>query len=153
MNYQRSAAVSGPDKAACARLASSSMSQVKIYGLRSALSPVIRDMSEVIHSCVVDALQYPPDKRAHRFFPLETEEFFYPPGRTERYTIVEFSMFEGRSVEAKKTLIRLLFKRFAATLNIGPQDLEITIFETPRHNWGFRGLPGDEHALNYKVDV
>jgi hypothetical protein len=33
------------------------------------------------------------------------------------------------------------------------QDLEITIFETPKHNWGFRGLPGDEHELNYKVDV
>jgi hypothetical protein len=30
----------------------------------------------------------------------------YPAGRTVRYTIVEFSMFEGRSVEAKKTLIR-----------------------------------------------
>jgi hypothetical protein len=36
---------------------------------------------------------------------------------------------------------------------ITPQDLEITIFETPKHNWGFRGLPGDEHTLNYKVEV
>ena len=129
------------------------MSQVKIYGLRSSLSPMMREVSDVIHSCVVDALQYPPDKRAHRFLPLEEGEFFYPPGRTERYTIMEFSMFEGRSVEAKKALIRLLFERFAATLNIGPQDVEITIFETPMHNWGFRGLPGDEHALNYRVDV
>ncbi len=129
------------------------MSQVKIYGLRSALSPVIRQVSDVIHSCVVDALQYPPEKRAHRFFPLEKEEFFYPPGRTERYTIIEVSMFEGRSTEAKKTLIRLLFERFSSVLGIGPQDVEITIFETPMHNWGFRGLPGDEHALNYKVNV
>jgi len=129
------------------------MSQVKIFGLRSSLSPIMRQVSDVIHSCVVDALQYPPDKRAHRFFPLEREEFFYPPGRTESYTIIEISMFEGRSVEAKKALIRLLFERFAAVLNIGPQDVEVTIFETPMHNWGFRGLPGDEHALNYKVNV
>jgi hypothetical protein len=28
-----------------------------------------------------------------------------------------------------------------------------TIFETPKHNWGFRGLPGDEHQLNYKIEV
>ena len=129
------------------------MSQIKIYGLRSSLSPVIREMSDVIHSCVVDALHYPQDKRAHRFFPLETGEFFYPPGRTKRYTIVEISMFEGRTVEAKKALIRLLFERFHAVLGIGTQDLEITIFETPMHNWGFRGLPGDEHTLNYKVNV
>jgi len=129
------------------------MSQVKIYGLRSSLQPIMREVSDVIHSCVVDALHYPADKRAHRFFPLETGEFFYPAGRTEQYTIIEFSMFEGRSVEAKKALIRLLFERFAAVLGIGPQDVEITIFETPMQNWGFRGLPGDEHVLNYKVDV
>lgn len=129
------------------------MAQVKIYGLRSHLSPIIPAVSDTIHSCVIDALQYPPDKRAHRFIALESGEFFYPAGRTEKYTIIEFSMFEGRSVEAKKTLIRLLFERFQTRLDISPTDLEMTIFETPRHNWGFRGLPGDEHQLNYKVEV
>ncbi len=61
-------------------------------------------------------------------------------------------MFEGRSVAAKKELIRLLFER-VQLLGISTQDLEITIFETPKHNWGFRGLPGDEHQLNYKIEV
>ncbi len=36
---------------------------------------------------------------------------------------------------------------------ITPMDVEVTITETPPHNWGFRGLPGDEHSLNYKVNV
>lgn len=129
------------------------MSQVKVFGLRSHLTPIIPKVSDVIHSCVVDALQYPRDKRAHRFIQLDASEFFYPPGRSEKYTIVEFSMFEGRSVEAKKKLIRLLFERFKSELGISPMDVEITIFETPKHNWGFRGLPGDEHDLNYKVEV
>jgi len=129
------------------------VSQVKIYGLREHLGPMIPAMSDVIHSCVVDALQYPQDKRAHRFFQLESSEFFYPPGRSGKYTIIEFSMFEGRSVETKKKLIRLIFKRFEETLGIPAQDVEVTIFETPKHNWGFRGLPGDEHVLNYKIEV
>lgn len=129
------------------------MAQVKIFGLKKHLGPLIPKVSEVIHSCVVDALQYPKDKRAHRFFQLDEAEFFYPDGRSPRYTILEFSMFEGRSVAAKKDLIRLLFSRFESELGVAPMDLEITIFETPRHNWGFRGLPGDEHALNYKVEV
>jgi phenylpyruvate tautomerase PptA (4-oxalocrotonate tautomerase family) len=128
------------------------MSQVKIYGLRVPLDPIKQQLSDIIHSCVVEALQYPVDKRAHRFFPLDVADFFYPAGRTEKYTIVEFSMFEGRSVEVKKHLIRLLFDR-VQSLGISPSDLEITIFETPKHNWGFRGLPGDEHQLNYKVEV
>ena len=91
-------------------------------------------------------------KRAHRFFPLDSSDFFYPTGRSDRYTIIEFSMIEGRSVETKKQLIRLMFDR-VQPLEISTQDLEMTIFETPKHNWGFRGLPGDEHQLNYKIDV
>ena len=62
-------------------------------------------------------------------------------------------MFEGRSVAAKKQLIRLLFERICGQFGLAPQDLEITIFETPRHNWGIRGLPGDELQLSYRVDV
>jgi hypothetical protein len=128
------------------------MAQVKVYGLRSALDPIKRQLSDVIHACVMDAFEYPADKRAHRFFPLEAEDFFYPAGRSERYTIIELSMFEGRSVAAKKKLMRLLFER-AETLGIQPLDLELCISETPKHNWAFRGLPGDEHVLGYKVEV
>ena len=129
------------------------MPQVKVYGIDTQLNPLKGRLSDVIHSCVVDALQFPLDKRAHRFFPLDATDFFYPAGRTERYTIIEISMFEGRSVETKKRLIRLLFERIHAELGISSQDIEVTITETPKHNWGFRGLPGDETALNYKVEV
>ena len=129
------------------------MSQIKIYGLREHLDPVKARLSDVIHSCVVDALSFPQDKRFHRFFPLNPEDFCYPAGRTERYTIVEISMFEGRSVEAKKHLIRLLFERTRGELALDPADLEITITETPKHNWGLRGQPGDEIGLNYRVEV
>lgn len=62
-------------------------------------------------------------------------------------------MFEGRSVEAKKALIRALYERVPAATGIAPQDIEITLFEMPRHAWGIRGLPGDEIGLNYKVEV
>ena len=38
-------------------------------------------------------------------------------------------------------------------MKIDKNDLEITILETPKHNWGIRGLPGDELQLNYKVKI
>jgi 4-oxalocrotonate tautomerase family enzyme len=129
------------------------MAQIKIYGLKEQLNPIKSQLSDVIHSCVVEALAFPKDKRAHRFFPLESEDFYYPEGRTTRYTIIEISMFEGRTVEAKKKLIHLLFERIQQTLNIRPEDVEVTISETPKHNWGFRGQTGDEISLNYKVEV
>jgi phenylpyruvate tautomerase PptA (4-oxalocrotonate tautomerase family) len=62
-------------------------------------------------------------------------------------------MFEGRSIEAKKALIRLLFANIAREAEIDPHNIEITIIETPKQNWGIRGMCGDELALGYKVNV
>jgi hypothetical protein len=44
------------------------MVQVKIYGLKEYLNPIKTSLSDAVHSCIIDALQYPADKRAHRFF-------------------------------------------------------------------------------------
>ncbi|AHY46945.1 Tautomerase enzyme [Rubrobacter radiotolerans] len=130
------------------------MAQVKVYGLREHLdAPTKARMSGEIHACAVEALGLPERKRFHRFFALEKEDFFYPESRSERYTILESSMFEGRSEGAKKALVRLLYKRFGENLGIGPEDLKVTIIESPRANWGIRGLPADEIGLDYTVEV
>jgi len=129
------------------------MAQIKIYGLKEQLNPIKSQLSDVIHACVVDALSFPKEKRAHRFFPLEADDFYYPAGRTPRYTIIEISMFEGRTVETKKHLIHLLFERTNQILGLRPDDLEVTITETPKSNWGFRGQTGDEISLSYQVEI
>ncbi|MEK4251823.1 tautomerase family protein [Paenibacillus sp. FSL W7-1287] len=129
------------------------MAQVKVYGLKEHLKPNQAHVSEAIHSCIVEAFEYPVERKFQRFFNLEREDFIYSKDRTERYMIIEISIFEGRSVEAKKRLIHLLFERVCNAMKIDKNDLEITIFETPKHNWGIRGLPGDELQLNYKVKI
>src|SRR5258706_10521807 len=108
------------------------MAQVNIYGIKQHLNPIKARLSDVIHSCVMDALQFPADKRAHRFFPLEAEDFYYPDGRTDAYTIIEIVMIEGRTVETKKQLIRLLFERINAELGLSTTDIEICIQEAPK---------------------
>ena len=129
------------------------MAQVKVYGLKANLGPIRLHLSDVIHQCLVEAFKLPLDKRFHRFITLEPDDFMYPPDRSDKYIIIEVIMFEGRSVESKKQLIVLLYERFASVLDITAKDLEIVMLESPRHNWGIRGLPGDELRLNYKVDV
>ncbi|WP_234669276.1 tautomerase family protein [Dyadobacter sp. CY261] len=110
-------------------------------------------MSELIHSCVVEAFDYPRSKKFHRFFYFDEGDFIFPSDRTDNYTIIEIALFEGRSLAAKKKLYRLLFDRFDEVLDIKPLDLEITLTETPKHNWGIRGQPGDELGLGYVVEV
>ena len=129
------------------------MAQVEVFGLRDELGKSRAELSETIHSCVVDALQYPADKRFHRFFPLDRDDFVHPADRSDRYLIIEISMFEGRSSESKSDLIRLLYERIGRDLQIPPQDIEITIFESPMQNWGIRGRVGTELELSYRVDV
>lgn len=129
------------------------MSQVKVYGLSSHLTDKREQLSATIHSCVMDALGMPADKRAHRFIHLEKEDFLMPSGRTDAYTILEISMIEGRSTETKKKLVRLLFDRIQDQLGIAHMDLEICIYESPACNWGFRGMHGDEIQLNYEINV
>lgn len=129
------------------------MSQIKIYGVKEQLEPVREQLSDTIHACVMEALGLPEDKRAHRFFPMEKENFYMPGGRTDAYTIIEIAMIEGRSVDAKKKLIRLLFDRIRDEVGISHQDVEVCISESPAANWGFRGFHGDEVQLSYKIDV
>ena len=129
------------------------MAQIKIYGIKEKLAPVRERLSVVIHECVMEALQFPADKRAHRFFLMEKEDMLYPAGRTDAYTIIEITLIEGRTVEAKKKLIRLLFDNIRDKVNISHQDIEICIQESPACNWGFRGMHGDEIKLNYKINV
>jgi phenylpyruvate tautomerase PptA (4-oxalocrotonate tautomerase family) len=129
------------------------MAQIKIYGVAEYLRPIQTRLSDVIHACVVEALDYPPGKRFHRFLPLQPEDFVFPSDRSAQYTIIEISMFEGRSAAARKRLITLLFAKIASEIGIDPQDIEITITETPPTNWGIRGRPGDELGLEYRVEV
>lgn len=129
------------------------MAQIKIYGLGKSLSKHAAPLSLAIHDAVMEALSYPPEKKFHRFIGLEKSEFLFPDDRSENYTIIEISMFEGRSVDAKKQLIRLLFENIEREAGILPKDVEITIQESPKHNWGIRGKCADELALGYKVEV
>ena len=125
-----------------------------VYGIKEQLNPIKAQLSDVIHECMQSVLGMPEDKRAHRFVPMEKEDFYYPGGRTDAYTVIEINMMSGRQIETQKRLIKTLFKKIESQLSIAPIDVEITIKEQASHCWGFRGITGDEvNDLKYKVNV
>ncbi len=129
------------------------MAQVVVWGLRGQLESRRTVLSDAIHAAVMSALDYPAEKRFHRFVGLEPEDFVYPPDRGADYIVIEISMFAGRSEQAKRRLIAELFRRIADEVGIAPHSVEITITETPRVNWGIRGQNAADLALNYSVEV
>ena len=127
---------------------------IVVYGIKEKLNPIKAQLSDVIHQCMQSALGMPEDKRAHRFIPLDKEDYYYPGGRSDAYTVIEINMMAGRKPETQKRLIKTLFQEIEKALDIKPIDIEITIKEQEPYQWGFRGMTGDEvKDLKYKVNV
>ncbi len=129
------------------------MAQVKVYGEKQHLRAVRTKLSGLIHRVNRRVLGLPEDKRFHRFIGLEAEDFLYPSDRSPAYLILEISLFDGREPATKKALLEALMMEIAEGLEIAVEDVEITLFETPKANWGIRGRTGGELALAYKVEV
>lgn len=127
---------------------------IVVYGIKEKLNPIKAQLSDSIHECMQSVLGMPEDKRAHRFVPLEKEDFYYPGGRSEAYTVIEINMMAGREPETQKALIKALFEKLESQLSLSPVDVEITIKEQAPYQWGFRGITGDEaNDLKYRINV
>jgi hypothetical protein len=128
------------------------MAQFKIYGHRVFLEEACEAISAAIHRASVNALGLPEAKRFHRFIPLDPWQYIAPPDRSERYLVIEVMMFEGRPVTTKKAFYADLLRNLDHECGIAPIDIELTITESPKHDWLIRGLPGDELTLDYTVN-
>jgi phenylpyruvate tautomerase PptA (4-oxalocrotonate tautomerase family) len=124
------------------------MAQVKVYGRRDVWAGRQREVSDLLHACLVEAWGLPGEKRFHRFLLLDADDLICPQ-RSDAYLIIEIVCFTGRSEEAKRALIKTIYER----LPYDNDDVEITIIEMPQVNWGIRGKVADELTLSYRVDV
>jgi phenylpyruvate tautomerase PptA (4-oxalocrotonate tautomerase family) len=127
------------------------MAQVKVYGNRSVWGERRAEVSDALHEALVRTWQLPQDKRFHRFLLLDDGDLVAP--RSDAYLVVEIVCFTGRSRETKRALIAALYDDVAPRLGLDVNDLEIVIVESPKENWGIRGMAGDELTLSYRVDV
>ena len=106
-----------------------------------------------IQSALQEALRIPEWDRTLRLVEHPPSHFAVPPGRGEKFTLVEITMFSGRSTSAKRALYQAIVRNLAA-LGVPALDVKITLIETPPENWGIRGgLPASEVDLGFKIDV
>jgi len=80
------------------------------------------------------------------------DECFYErsPDKTEKFTLIELTLFPGRSTKMKKDVISEITRLLGARLQIEPLDIFIIINEPPLENWGMRGIQASEMGLQYK---
>ena len=66
-----------------------------------------------MYQAQLEALKVPEDDKQIRYVEHKREHCPVPPGKTENYTLVEFLLFPGRSLEAKRRLYQGIVRRFA----------------------------------------
>jgi len=128
------------------------MGQLIVHGRRSQWLDQRTELSDVLHEALVDAWQYPVEKRFQRFVWLDDDDLVAPQ-RGPRYLVVQVVAFAGRSQAARRELIRQLYVRVCGRFDLPLGDLEIVIIESPRDSWGIRGVSGDELTLGYTVEI
>lgn len=106
-----------------------------------------------VHQALVETVKIPDHDRRQMLYELDAENFEHV-GRSKQCTIIEITMFKGRSFEAKKALYRMIVDTLGVNPGIPKADITITINEPPLENWGIRGgLPASEVDLGFNIKV
>jgi len=106
-----------------------------------------------IHDALVEAIKIPDDDRRQRLYEMDNHHFEHN-GRSDKYIIVEITMFKGRSFEAKKALYSAIVRNLEASPGIPGGEVTIVIHEPPLENWGIRGgKPASEVNLGFNVNI
>jgi phenylpyruvate tautomerase PptA (4-oxalocrotonate tautomerase family) len=129
------------------------MPLAKIEVRKSRPPQQVQALIEAIYLAQRDALRVPAHDRQIRYIEHRPEHFHIPPGKTENYTLVEITLFAGRSIEIKRALYQAIVKNLG-TLGIAPDDIFIVLHEVALENWGIRGgVPASEVDLGFKVNI
>lgn len=129
------------------------MPLAKIEVRKSRPADEIADIIEAVYKAQREALKVPEGDRQVRYFEHKPEHFAVPPGKTENYTLVEITLFPGRSLEAKRNLYKSIIRRFG-DFGIDKTDILIVLNEPQLENWGIKGgLPASEVDIGFKLNV
>ncbi len=112
-------------------------------------------MVDAVRRGLSEALQAPADDPLVRLveYPPSLFTVPYPERHSDRYVLIELTMFAGRSMETKRRLYRGIVDGLSG-LDVPEDDIVIVIHEPPMHNWGVeRGVPASEVEIGFKVDI
>lgn len=126
---------------------------VRIAGRKGRPPAAKRALLEAVHSALREALKIPEDDRTQILHEYAPEDFETPLTKTEKFVLVEITMFPGRSLEAKRHLYQAVVQNLGL-LGIAPEDLLIVLHEPAMENWCVRGgIPASEVDVGFKIDV
>ena len=107
-----------------------------------------------VHKALVDVLKIPAQDRMQKLYELDAENFETLPVMTDQATLIEITMFKGRTYDSKKNLYQAIINNLQASPGIKKEEVFIVLHEEPLENWGIRGgKPASEIDFNFDIKV
>jgi phenylpyruvate tautomerase PptA (4-oxalocrotonate tautomerase family) len=132
------------------------MALARIEVVKGRSSEEKRRLLDAVHEALIAALKVPRGDPALRIVEHDPACFELPTAPhpvSDRYVLVEITMFSGRSIDAKRELYAQIVHRLG-DIGVPATDITIVVLESPRENWGVQGgRPASEVELGFTVEV
>ena len=70
---------------------------------------------DAVHAAAVEALRIPDEDRTQILTEHPADAFQFPPGKGDRFTLIQVTMFAGRSLDAKRRLYQAVVGTWAGS--------------------------------------
>ncbi len=116
------------------------MPLVRIEIIKGKTGEYKKALLDGVHNALVTVLGVEDWDRFQRLYELDDADFERPEGKSDRFTIIEITMFQGRTKEQKARLYREVTEKLQSDPGIAPKDVFIVLHEPPNENWGLAGI-------------
>jgi phenylpyruvate tautomerase PptA (4-oxalocrotonate tautomerase family) len=101
-----------------------------------------KQVGEVVYRAMVDTINVPPKDNFQLITEHDKGSLVYDPAylgisRTDGVIVIQITLNEGRTVEAKKALYKTLADRLHEELGVRTEDVFISLVEVRKENWSF----------------
>lgn len=89
---------------------------------------------DAVQAAFVESIVTPTTPKTIRLLELPAKAIPHPPKANARYTVIEVTLFPGRTLEQKQALYAVL-PRQLARFGVLPDDIKVILYEVPQENW------------------
>jgi phenylpyruvate tautomerase PptA (4-oxalocrotonate tautomerase family) len=101
-----------------------------------------RKIGDIVYQSMVDTINVPKNDNFQIITEHDRDGFIYDTGyldipRTDGIIVIQVTLNEGRTLEAKKAFYKAVADRLHAELKVRREDILINLVEVKKENWSF----------------
>lgn len=118
------------------------MPLVRISVLEGKQQSYLQKIGDAVHRAMVETISVPPQDRFQLITEHAKSHFIYDPSylnirRSDDLVIIQITLNQGRTLEAKKAFYKKLAELLHQELNLRKEDVLVSLVEVAKENWSF----------------